>query len=185
MCIRDSPERVDDCYLFINSLPNQILSPEIVRELEKRYPDLLPRIVIELTEKEPQNDRYMRDKLQLAQKWGAKIALDGFGAGYSNDDMLLQIEPDFIKINMKLIRDIDIDTKHHQFLESILSYTKERGIRSIAEGIETSTEMETLIRSGVDYLQGFYIGRPEAGSSEIAPSICEEIHSINCQSPEP
>ncbi len=99
--------------------------------------------------------------------------------------MLLQIEPDFIKINMKLIRDIDIDTKHHQFLESILSYTKERGIRSIAEGIETSTEMETLIRSGVDYLQGFYIGRPEAGSSEIAPSICEEIHSINCQSPEP
>ncbi len=179
------PERVDDCYLFINSLPNQILSPEIVRELEKRYPDLLHRIVIELTEKEPQNDRYMRDKLQLAQKWGAKIALDGFGAGYSNDDMLLQIEPDFIKINMKLIRDIDIDTKHHQFLESILSYTKERGIRSIAEGIETSTEMETLIRSGVDYLQGFYIGRPEAGSSEIAPSICEEIHSINCQSPEP
>ena len=179
------PERVDDCYLFINSLPNQILSPEIVRELEKRYPDLLPRIVIELTEKEPQNDRYMRDKLQLAQKWGAKIALDGFGAGYSNDDMLLQIEPDFIKINMKLIRDIDIDTKHHQFLESILSYTKERGIRSIAEGIETSTEMETLIRSGVDYLQGFYIGRPEAGSSEIAPSICEEIHSINCQPPEP
>ena len=51
--------------LFINSLPNQILSPEIVRELEKRYPDLLPRIVIELTEKEPQNDRYMRDKLLI------------------------------------------------------------------------------------------------------------------------
>lgn len=176
--------RTDSCYLFINSLSNQILPPEIVHELEERYPDLLSKIVIELTEKEPQNDRYMRDKLQLAQKWGARIALSGFGAGYSNGDMLLQIEPDFIKINMKLIRDIDIDIKHHQFLESTLSYTRERGIRSIAEGIETRAEMETLIRSGVDYLQGFYVGRPEAGSSEISPHICEEILSANRQSSE-
>ena len=80
---------------------------------------------------------------------------------------------------MKLIRDIDTDTKHHQLLESTLSYTKERGIRSIAEGIETRTEMETLIQSGVDYLQGFYIGRPESGSSEINPRICDEIRAAN------
>ena len=85
------PDRAENCHLFVNSLSNQILSPEIVRELEDLYPELLSRIVVELTEKEPQNDRYMRDKLQIAHKWGAKIALDGFGAGYSNDDMLLQI----------------------------------------------------------------------------------------------
>lgn len=65
------------------------------------------------------------------------------------------------------MRNIDSDVNRQNILQNLISYSKARGIKVIAEGVETHAEMETLVRSGVDYLQGFYVAmrsRPRAGS---------------------
>ena len=99
-------------------------------------------------------------KREYTKKWGAAIALDDFGTGYNGETMLLHLSPQYVKIDMSIVRDIDIDENRQKLLTNLLSYTKERQIQVIAEGVETAGELRTLLRLGVDYLQGFYLGMP-------------------------
>ena len=111
----------------------------------------------------------------MARRWYAKIALDDFGTGYNSDVALLSISPDFVKIDISIVRNIDSDVNRQNILQNLISYSKARGIKVIAEGVETHAEMETLVRSGVDYLQGFYVAMPQPISRRIDPQVKKEI----------
>lgn len=145
--------------LFINSIPNQTLEEEDVEALEERYPNLLGRVVVELTEDEKHSEAMTVRKLAIIDRWRALMALDDYGSGYNGDAMLLTFRPNFVKIDMSLVRGIDQDENRQEIFRNMVSYSRQRGIRVIAEGVETEAEMRTLVRLGVDYIQGFYFGK--------------------------
>jgi diguanylate cyclase (GGDEF)-like protein len=149
-----------DCRLFINSISNQVLTNEDMLELEKRYSRYLSRVVVEITEEEKGDSEAMALKLDFMNKNNQKLALDDFGMGYSNESIMLDYSPDFIKIDMSLIRNIHSDEKRQSITSKLIAYGKSAGIKMLAEGVEKKEELEYLLRAGIDFVQGFYICRP-------------------------
>ncbi|NMA84847.1 MAG: EAL domain-containing protein, partial [Epulopiscium sp.] len=165
--------------IFINSIPNHILTQKDLQIFEEKYKADLNRLVIEIIESEQLDDKITKKKQDMVTKWNGSIALDDFGSGYNSEIALLVLSPSFIKIDISIIRGIDKDINRQKLLNNLLSYAKDRNIKVIAEGVETKKEMNTLIRFGVDYLQGYYIGRPNKIPQQISEKIVEEIYTAN------
>lgn len=79
---------------------------------------------------------------------------------------------------MSIIRHIDIDQSRLKLLQNLISYSRERGIAVIAEGVETREEMRVLIENGVDYLQGFYLGRPSYDVYTLPETLRADIRGL-------
>lgn len=99
--------------------------------------------------------------------------IDDFGSGYSNELQILSLNPDVIKIDMAIIRDIDTNVSKQHFVESILFFSRAQGIRVVAEGVETEEELLHLKRLGVNFVQGYLIGRPDFALQELSPTIVQ------------
>ena len=91
----------------------------------------------------------------------------------------LAITPDFVKIDMEIVRGIDKDLNRQQISKNLISYAKQRNIKIVAEGVETKEELEKLIEFGVDYIQGYYFSKPEFIPPEISEELVREILDIN------
>ncbi|HWT74438.1 MAG TPA: GGDEF domain-containing protein [Mobilitalea sp.] len=104
-----------------------------------------------------------------------KIAIDDAGAGYSGLNLISDVNPNYIKLDMKLIRGIHLDKLKYALVKGMVELSKTANINLIAEGIECKEEMETLITLGVQYGQGYYIQKP---SSEIEDINAEVIKAI-------
>ena len=154
--------------LFINTIANQVLTAEDIAEFSAKYSDYLPNLVLEITEAEKLEDRPAKEKRRLVDEWHAKIAVDDYGTGYNGESVLLQVEPDFIKIDRSIVHNISFDENRQILLQNIISYCKENHILIIAEGIENELEMKTLINAGVDYMQGFYLAQPAYELQDIS-----------------
>jgi diguanylate cyclase (GGDEF) domain len=174
-------EKFKDAKLFINSIPNHSLTNEDVERFESLYGEYANRLVIELLENEKSNGKNISKKRKQIEKWNAKLAIDDFGSGYNNEAVLLAITPDFVKIDMGIVRGIDKDLDRQQISKNLISYAKRRNIKIIAEGVETKEELEKLIEFGVDYLQGYYFSRPEFIPPEISDELVGEVLQINEQ----
>lgn len=163
--------------LFINSIPNQILSEKLIYGLFEKYQIGQDILVVEMIESEQTDIDIMEDKIHLLKIFHAELAVDDFGAGYSSESTLLYMQPDYVKIDMSIVRDIHKDKDRQSLVVSTVNYAKPRGIRVIAEGVENTQEMCTLISLGVDYLQGFYIAKPDLTVRGIDENIQKEIRS--------
>ncbi|MGC5324490.1 GGDEF domain-containing protein [Brevibacillus sp. SYSU BS000544] len=158
--------------IFINLDPRAIDDPYLLRgtlfkELEalQLHPS---NIVLEITERHAiTNYRVFRKIIEEYRKKGYLIAVDDAGAGYSSLESIAEIYPDFIKLDMSLIRNIDIDTIKQALLETFVQFAEKVKCKIIAEGIETEGELQTLIELGVPYGQGFYLGKPAKGLTQI------------------
>lgn len=168
----------DNCHIFINSIGSQALSQSNIVELEQLYAPYLHRIVIEITEDEQPNASYMHLKKYYSKTWNGAIALDDYGSGYNGDAMLLHLNPEFVKVDISIVKGISTDENKRKLLENLVSYSTGKNINIIAEGIETKEDMETVIEIGVDYLQGFYLGMPAIDLNDISPTVKEEILEI-------
>ncbi len=100
-----------------------------------------------------------------------KIAIDDAGAGYSGLNLISDVNPNYIKLDMKLIRDIDTDLLKTALVKGMVELSKASSISLIAEGIETKEELETLIALGVQYGQGYLIQKPKAELEEIPKAV--------------
>lgn len=161
--------------VFINSIPNHVLSKEDLKIFEERFSDYLGRIVVEVTENERSDTNSTKRKQEMVAKWGGDLALDDFGSGYNSELSLLIISPKYVKIDMNIVRGIDQDQNRQKLLKNMLSYAKNRNIKIIAEGVETKAEMDKLIEFGVDYMQGYYLGKPHMVPQQICSKIKLEI----------
>lgn len=168
----------DNCRLFVNSISNQILTPEDLAAFEEENRGYLSRLVVELTEEEKPDEEMARRKKAISRRWGAQIALDDYGTGYNGETTLLSLEPDYLKIDMSIVRNIDRDANRQMILRNIVYYARSREIQLIAEGVETRDEMEYLIRSGIHYLQGYYIGLPSPIPGALKSIVLEEIRRL-------
>lgn len=163
------------CKLFINSVANQELSNIDKQKLQEEYGDKLSRVVIEITESEKSEQVYTVNKRDWLARYGGQMALDDFGTGYNSETMLLNVAPDYIKVDMSIVRNIHRDPNRQQILINLVSYAHGRNIKVISEGVEDREEMALLVETGVDYLQGFYLGRPSPIPLEVADSIHFEL----------
>ncbi len=119
-------------------------------------------LTIELLETEDFKDyRVVYDFCTKVRSYGIKIALDDFGAGYSNFSHILNLPVDYIKIDASLISNIDRD-KHSQIMvETIVGLARKLNIQTIAEFVSSKEILDTVKKLNVDYAQGYYIGKPE------------------------
>lgn len=160
-----------DQLLFLNISPN-ILSDPSFRQGETRTViqemGLRPeQIVFEITEHHAIQEYQAFRKLIIHYKeQGYQIAIDDVGTGYSGLVTLMQVKPDFVKIDMTMIRGMEKDRTKQDIVRAIHQISNGFSGTVIAEGIETQEELECVMRCGVEYGQGFLLGRP---SPEISP----------------
>lgn len=175
---------VPSALLFVNSIASQYLTPDELSEYSARYASILPRIVIEITEEEGLDPKALRIKQTIPGSSGA-FALDDYGSGYSNERSLLELSPNYIKIDLSIIRDIDTDVNKRQIVSNTVSYAHQRGMKVVAEGLETADEVRTVLSLGVDLLQGFFLAMPQVepgGASEESLAVIAEMHSQSDES---
>ena len=153
--------------LFLNVTPDVLLDRKAIHGVTLRFlkevgipPD---RVVIELTEQEPIVDySIMRDAVRHYRDMGFSIALDDLGAGYSSLRHWSELQPEYVKIDMHFVQNVDRDDVKRQFLRSINEIAHGLGTRIIAEGIETAAEYEVIRHLGIPLGQGYHIARPAA-----------------------
>ena len=164
--------------LFVNSIANHKLEDEVIAELEKTYPPLLNRVVMEILESERADELSTAHKEQTMERWGAQIALDDYGTGYNSEYALLSLHPNIIKIDRSIISGCDKDADRRMIIENLVKLTQTKGILTLAEGVETVEEMKTVIACGVDFLQGYYLARPMFEPEALSPALADAIRQL-------
>ena len=147
-----------DTYLAVNGSPEFYTSPELAHALEGFDP---ARIVLEVTEHATVTDyRQLWNALAVWRNRGVRIAIDDAGAGYASMRHILDLQPEYIKLDMSLVRDIDADARRRALAAALIAFAREIGSVVTAEGVETEAELEALRKLGVDKVQGFHLSRP-------------------------
>ncbi len=117
--------------------------------------------MIELTEHAAVHEYVtLSSRLAPLRASGIKLAIDDAGAGYSGLQHIVQLQPDIIKLDMSLTRDIDSDQARRALASALVFYARETGSLIVAEGVETQLEMDTLKALGIHRGQGYLLGRP-------------------------
>lgn len=154
--------------LSINFLPNAIYEPRACIRLTlataMQYGFPLKNIIFEFTESEKLDTLHLLNILRAYRAMGFLTAIDDFGAGYAGLGLLSKFQPDLVKIDMDLIRNIDTDRIKRVILGPTLKILRELDIRVICEGIETEGEMTVLQDMGVELMQGYFFARPSTGA---------------------
>ena len=147
-------------YLSLNLSPDTARAPDFERSLLGLPPE---RTVLEITEHAEVPDYLaLREALTSFRKRGARLAVDDAGAGFASLRHILQLEPDIMKLDISITRNVDIDRSRRALASALASFGEEMGIELVAEGIETLAELQALRALGVRYGQGYFIGRPAA-----------------------
>ncbi len=173
------PNAVDMGLLFINAIPNQTLTDEDKAALDELYQDVFHNCVIELTEVDELINDSLKSKHKHRTIYNSKLAIDDYGSGYNSEATLLSVQPDYVKIDMGLIRDIDHDPNRQQLVSNLVAFCHARQIKVIAEGVENAAELAMLIGLGVDYLQGYYLAKPNLDLIKPSQMVIEQIIEFN------
>lgn len=145
-------------YLSVNVSPRTILSPTFLEVLGEASPE---RLVLEITEHAPVEDYgALRAGLHQVHGMGARVAVDDTGAGFDSLANIYRLEPDVIKLDISLTRGIDRDPVRQSLATSLIDFATGIHASMTAEGIETRAEGEALRSMGVDFGQGWYLGKP-------------------------
>ena len=168
--------------LFINSMCEYSLNDEDFNELYLTYGELMEKCVIEIVEDSmvtPEAIDLIKKRLAFAH---TQLAIDDYGTGYSNSTNLLKYRPDYVKIDRSLISDIHNDMKKQQLVTQIIDFCRDNQLQTLAEGVETAQEMKTVIRLGVDLIQGYYTSKPKpVFLDSISKDIKDEIIKTNLE----
>ncbi len=151
--------------LFLNASAQVVEDPEWAGAMEESLAEsgLLPRdVVVEITERVAihRHDEF-QTALRTFKSRGYRVAVDDMGAGYASLQSLAAIEPDYLKFDVSLVRDIDRSGIKRSLLESLRQLAGKIGARVIAEGVERPEELETLRELGIELGQGFHFHRED------------------------
>ena len=151
--------------LFINFTPTSIYDPAFclrttVAEVEKAGMQH-EQVIFEVIESDHIADvGQLRKILDFYRDNGFRVALDDLGAGFSSLNLLHQLKPDFVKLDMALIREVHTDPYKAVIAAKLIETAKALDIQVVAEGVEKAGELDWLRRHGADYVQGFYFTKP-------------------------
>ncbi len=163
--IRAAADLPEGRMLFMNIEPEAIGDPEL---RDVMFTALLAdaaitpdRIVLEITERQAITDfPSFRSTLEYLRALGFSVAVDDAGAGYASLQVLAEVRPEWLKIDISLTRGVDVDEARRQLMSSMVTFAQRMGVKLIAEGIETEEELKVLRELGVAYGQGFLFSKP-------------------------
>lgn len=146
--------------LLLNLHPDDLSDPELSDETSP-LAKVARRTILEVTERaEIQDSPELGEKIRNLKHLGFRLAIDDLGSGYASLKSFLSLDPDFVKLDISLVRGVHAVPKKQRLIRSIIKLCHETNIGIIAEGVETPEEQAQLIELGCDYLQGFLLGRP-------------------------
>ncbi len=154
-----------DTRLSINFMPNAVYEPaaciRATLEAARRVGFAHQQIMFEFTENERMTDvAHVQRIVSEYRKQGFATALDDFGAGYAGLNLLASFQPDFIKLDMELIRGIATSLARQTIVAGVVTIARQLNIAVIAEGVETVAELGTLRASGIHLFQGYLFAQP-------------------------
>ena len=148
--------------LSVLDIENKYIKEEILKILNENQ-DIGKRVVFELLEDEDTKDfNSVKSFIREVKSLGVKIAIDDFGSGYSNFIRLLEFEPDILKIDGSLIKNIEYDEYSRKVVETIQSFATKIGIKTVAEFVSNEAIFKIINDIGIDYTQGYYIDEPRS-----------------------
>ncbi len=164
--VRTSSSLAPEFLRFINTEPVSLFantrSGLIVRELvEATPPELRRQTIVELTENSVIEDfSHMQEMMRQLRGQGFRIAIDDAGTGHSGLQRMVELEPDFVKLDMSLVRGLETSFVKQKLIATLRDFCRESGVTLIAEGIETRAELDALADLGIVYGQGFLFAHP-------------------------
>ena len=163
-----------NCFLSLNIAPDFLVSPSW-QEILEGHKDIAG-VIVEITEEESIGD-YERLRAALAdiRERGGLVAVDDAGAGYASLHHILEVRPDFIKIDRHFVQNCSIDRARSTMIEMVGAAASRLDAWIVAEGVELVSELEELMRLDVPLAQGYLLGRPANGFSKLEPWISEII----------
>lgn len=150
--------------LSINFMPNAVYEPRACIRLTLATAEKvgfpLHDIIFEFTENEELDTNHVLNILRTYQEIGFKTAIDDFGAGHAGLALLSRFQPDIVKLDMDLIRDIDTNLVKRTIVKHTLAMLADLNIAPLCEGIETAGELVVLQDLGVNLIQGYFLAKP-------------------------
>lgn len=170
--------------LSINFLPNAVYEPRacirltLAAAMRSGFP--LNRIIFEFTEAERLDTDHILHILRSYRAMGFQTAIDDFGAGYAGLGLLTKFQPDIVKLDMDLIRDIDTSTVKQSIVGGVLRILSDLGVTPLCEGVETVGEYEVLRALGVELMQGYLLAKPAlaALATPVLPGQATDISAV-------
>jgi EAL domain-containing protein (putative c-di-GMP-specific phosphodiesterase class I)/CheY-like chemotaxis protein len=159
--LTDAPR---DALLFVNVHAGELHDPELVSPRAK-LSQVAARVVLEITERSAL-DRVPGAAARVAdlRHLGFRIAVDDLGAGYAGLASFSQLDPEFVKLDMSLVRDVHVNLKKRSVVRALLGLCRdELGVDVICEGVELSEERDALSAAGAVLMQGYLFARPQRG----------------------
>jgi len=157
-----------DVLLFVNLHARDLEDP-ILTDPASPLAAMARRVVFEITERASLDEvRDARARVAELRQMGFRIAIDDLGAGYAGLTSFALLEPEFVKLDMSLVRDVHSSPVKQKLVGSMTALCKDMGITVIAEGIETVEERECLLGLGSELLQGYLLARPGRPFPDIA-----------------
>ena len=170
----------EDLKLSINFMPNAVYEPAaclratLLAAGRSSFPT--SSIMFEFTEDEEVSDTgHLTNIITEYRRHGFTTAIDDFGAGHAGLGLLVDFQPDLIKIDMKLIRGIDTSPARQAVVAGIVSITRELDITVLAEGIETEAEFLVLKAAGIRLFQGYWFAKP---AFEELPQVHSDVTAV-------
>jgi EAL domain-containing protein (putative c-di-GMP-specific phosphodiesterase class I) len=152
--------------LFVNLHPQDLMDPELLDETSPLV-SIANRVVLEVTERASLGDLdNVRSTVAELRERGFRIAIDDLGAGYAGLTSFALLEPEIVKVDMTLVRDIDQSPVKQKLVGSMAGLCRDMGLLIVSEGVETIAEHETLMELGCDLFQGYLFARPGRGLPE-------------------
>jgi len=152
--------------LAVNAGPTTFCSTELLELLASSASD---RVVVELTEHTGiEDDQGLERSCAALRELGTHVAIDDTGTGFASLSLVLKLAPEIIKLDRELTTGIDRDPVRRALAKALVAFGNETGARVIAEGIETAAELDVLVGLGIEYGQGYFLGRPARLESLLA-----------------
>ncbi len=164
--VQKSIEKIidNDVHITINFDKEDVVNKKIHNTLFTliRENNLQGRITIEITESEGMDNlSELAAFISSAKQEGCLIAIDDFGTGYSNFMYILSLQPDYLKIDGSITRQIMESARARLLTETIVAMCRRANIRTIAEFVSSEEIYQAVKEIGVDYVQGYHFGKPE------------------------
>ena len=156
-----------DTMLFVNLHAHDLCDATLASPSSPLAP-IASRVVLEITERAPlDNIPNARAKVAALREMGFSIALDDLGAGYAGLTAFAQLEPEYVKLDMSLVRDVHRSSTKQKVVGSLTTLCRDMGISVVAEGIECAEERASITELGCDLLQGYLLATPGPAFPEV------------------
>jgi EAL domain-containing protein (putative c-di-GMP-specific phosphodiesterase class I) len=153
--------------LFVNLHVRDLLDPTLV-DPDAPLSRIARRVVLEITERSSLDEvKDVKARVSELREMGFRIAIDDMGAGYAGLTSFALLEPEVVKLDMSLVREVHVSPTKQKVIRSMTSLCKDMGMLIVAEGVETPAERDALVDLGCDLLQGFLFARPGRPFPEV------------------